>query len=209
MGTKGQLQVDVLVAGGGPAGLGAAVSAARNGVKVLLVEPQGFLGGTVTQALVIGLLTQHAGNERVIGGIAQELTDRLLKIGAAKRIRVPMSTAPDIVTERVEADPEMFKLTADEMVKTSKAEVWLHSYGVEALVEGNAVLGAIVHTKGGQFEVKTKVTIDATGDGDLAFSAGAIYEQGNVVDKTLQPMSMQFRAGNVNVARALDLRTLP
>lgn len=204
MGTKRRLQVDVLVVGGGPAGLGAAISAARNGARVLLVEHQGFLGGTITQALVIGLLTQYAGDQRVIGGIPQELTDHLLKAGAAKRLRIPMSTAAHVVVERVEADPEMFKLAADEFVQDSGAELWLHSYGVEALVEDNTVHGAVVLTKSGQFEVSAKVTIDTTGDGDVAFSAGAIYEQGSVANKTLQPMSMNFRAGNVNVATAFD-----
>jgi hypothetical protein len=196
-------EVDVLVVGGGCAGLGAAIAAARNGVRVLLVEGYGFLGGTVTQALVVGLLTQYAGDRRVIGGIPQELTDRLLKAGAANRIRVPMSTAPQIVIERIEVDPEMLKLAADELVEATGVELWLHSHAVDALVDGKTVRGALIHTKSGPCEVDARVVVDATGDGDVAVWAGSLYEQGNIADQTLQPMTMYFRAGNVDVAAAL------
>ena len=197
-------RVDVLVAGGGPAGLGAAIAAARDGAHVLMVEPYGFLGGAVTQALVVGLQTQFAGDQRVIGGIPRELTDRLIETRAGRRVRVPMSTAPDVVVERVEADPEGFKRITDDWIRTSGIELWLHSHAVDVLTGGNRVQGAVIHTKSGLFEVSADVTVDATGDGDVAVFAGAKYEQGNIEERTLQPMTMYFRAGNVNVEAALD-----
>ena len=164
-------QVDVLVAGGGPAGIAAAVAAARTGARTALVERYGYLGGLATGGLVLfmdGLFDPRG--ERCIEGIAWEAMERLRAIGGL---------AEESSTE-LHVDSELLKVVADEMCTEAGIRLRLHSWAVDALVEDNRVTGVIVESKSGRQAILSRVCVDATGDGDIAARAGADYDLGTM-----------------------------
>ena len=179
---------DVVVVGGGTAGLAAAVAASRNGVDALLIERYGFLGGATTAGLVNPFMTFHAGEEQIIEGIFQEIIDRLENMNGYDR----KSRA---------YDAEVMKIVADQMVEESGVKLMLHSLVVDAVMEGNFIRGVVVENKSGRQRVMAKVVVDATGDGDVAVKAGAPYEKGRREDGLTQPMTLNFRMGGVETAR--------
>ncbi|HEX7069578.1 MAG TPA: FAD-dependent oxidoreductase [Rhodothermales bacterium] len=199
-------ETDVLVVGGGPAGLGAALGAAAAGARVVLVERYGFLGGNATAALVMPLMsfhTQRADFERVgaitllptdhgpghpvIAGVLQQLLERLVAAGGA--------IAPSLGTGYVVPfDPEVFKSVALQMLDEAGVEFLFHAFAADVLGRGE-VKGAVFETKSGPVVIEAKVVIDATGDGDMAARAGAPYEVGRESDGLVQPMTLMFRMG--------------
>ncbi|RJS94536.1 FAD-dependent oxidoreductase [Candidatus Bathyarchaeota archaeon] len=180
---------DVIVAGGGTAGVAAAVAAARNGADTILIERYGFLGGTMTAGLVNPFMTFHAGKEQIIKGIFQEIIDRLKDM--------------DGYDEKTKAfDNEVMKIVLDQMIKETGVKLLLHTYIADALVtKGNAIRGVEAYNKSGRQTVLGRVIIDATGDGDVAVMAGALYEKGREEDGLTQPMTLNFRMGGVDVER--------
>jgi hypothetical protein len=207
---------DVLVVGGGPAGLGAAIGAAQAGARVVLAERYGFLGGNATAALVMPLMsfhtqtpvpekaglnaagatpllpTDHGPGEPVIAGVLKTLLERLVRAGGA----IEPSLATGYV---VPFDPEWFKITALEMLDEAGVQFLFHAFASDVLTEGSAVKGAVFETKSGPIAVRASVTVDCTGDGDLAVRAGAPTEIGRD-DGLVQPMTLMFRV--VNFQRA-------
>mgnify|MGYP000182655310 CR=1 FL=1 len=182
-------EYDVVVAGGGTAGVAAAVAAARNGASTILVEKYGFLGGTMTAGLVNPFMTFHAGDRQIVKGIFQEIIDRLKDM--------------DGYDERTRAfDNEVMKLVLDQMIKEAGVKLLLHTYISDALVTRmNEVRGIKAHNKSGKQIILGKIIVDATGDGDVAVMAGAPYEKGRREDKLTQPMTLNFRVGGVDVER--------
>src|SRR3954464_12564303 len=194
---------DVLVVGGGPAGLGAAVAAADAGARVVLAERYGFLGGNATAALVMPLMsfptqqpqperrgvttllpTDHGPGDPVVGGVLARLLERLVKAGGA----IPPSLATGYV---VPFDPEWFKLTALDLLDEAGVQFLFHAFASGVLGD-KQVEGAIFETKSGPVAIRAKVTIDCTGDADLAVQAGAPHEVGRA-DGLVQPMTLMFR----------------
>jgi len=182
-------EYDVVVAGGGTAGVAAAIAAARNGADTLLIEKYGFLGGTMTAGLVNPFMTFHAGNRQIIKGIFQEIIDHLKDMGG--------------YDEKTKAfDNEAMKLVLDQMVKEAGVRLLLHTYVTDViLTKMNKVRGVEIYNKSGRQVVLGKVTVDATGDGDVAVMAGAPYEKGRREDGLTQPMTLNFRVGGVDVER--------
>jgi len=182
-------EYDVIVAGGGTAGVAAAVAAARNGANTVLIEKYGFLGGAMTAGLVNPFMTFHVGRKQIIKGIFQEIIDRLKDMNG--------------YDEKTKAfDNEAMKLVTDHMVKEAGVKLLLHTYISDALVtKRNTVRGVEVYNKSGRQIVLGKITVDATGDGDVAVMAGAPYEKGRRKDGLTQPMTLNFRMGGVNVER--------
>lgn len=198
---------DVVVAGGGPAGIGAAVGAAHAGADVLLVERYGFLGGNATAALVMPLMSwhnevrgarargddealrllpeDHGSGEPVVAGALLALMERLLARGGA--------IAPSEETGyTVPLDPEAYKSAALELLDAAGVRYLLHAFASDVIGGPRRPEGVVLETKSGPLVVQAPVIVDATGDGDLAAAAGAEYEVGRD-DGLVQPMTLMFR----------------
>ena len=195
---------DVLVVGGGPAGIGAALGAAQAGARVVLAERYGFLGGNATAALVMPLMsfhtatptkekkgattllpTDHGPGEAIIAGALKTLLERLVKAGGA--------IEPSLETGYVVPfDPEWFKLIALELLDEAGVQFVFHAFASGVLGKDGRVEGAIFETKSGPLAVRARVTIDCSGDGDVAVQAGAPSEVGRA-DGLVQPMTLMFR----------------
>lgn len=208
-------ETDVLVVGGGGAGVAAAVSAARQGVRVVLIERYGHLGGMFSGGLVILLDSLCDGKGfQLVRGINQEIVERLEHypngvIYPPREVwgsRDPQdiaywhrwSAAGGGLSVRYSptVDPEMLKCVCNQMVEEAGVKLLLHAWGAKALVDGEAVQGAIFESKSGRQAILARVTIDTTGDGDIFASAGAAFEKGQL------PMGLVFRAGGIDMARA-------
>ena len=190
---------DVIVAGGGVAGVTAAVAAARNGARTLLVERHNCLGGTMAAGLVGPMMTFHdALGRQVIAGLAQEIVDRLVALGASPGHIPDTSGYTSTITP---FDAEALKLVAQRMVLEAGAEVLLHTYIAAPVVSDQAAAGIVVENKGGRETLGAAVVIDATGDADVAARAGAACAVGRPEDGLTQPASLMFRIVGVDLAR--------
>lgn len=190
------VQYDVAVLGGGPAGIAAAISSARGGARTVLVERYGFLGGMSTAALVYPWMTFHtATGEQVIRGVAQEIVDRLQERGASPG---HLRDTVGFVHSLTPYHPEAYKVLAHEMLKEAGADVLLHSLVTDIETRNGSIVGVVVNTKMAKTRIEAKTYVDATGDGDVAYGAGAPWEQGNS-DHKVQPMTMKFRMRGVDI----------
>jgi len=199
-------QVDVLVVGGGPAGIGAAVAAARAGAKTALVEQYGFLGGSATTGLVGPFMTCFSGDgqTQLIGGIFDELVRRMETIDGAvhpKYVRAGSAEAGYYVFGHDHVtpfDPEALKLVADEMMMENNVSLFFHTCFIKPLMDGNWVRGAVIHNKSGLQAIAAQIVIDCSGDADVAHRAGVPTRTGRQQDRLTQPMTMFFRVTNVD-----------
>ncbi|MBS7640986.1 MAG: FAD-dependent oxidoreductase [Candidatus Bathyarchaeia archaeon] len=154
-----KFDVDVLVVGGGMAGVAAAISSARNGMRTLLIEGQTSLGGLATNGLVTGIVDAD-------GGICKEFLDRMQAIGA--------------LYPPTQIDPEKAKYVLEQMVLEAGVKILYSTYAIDAVVEGSVIKEVICWSKSGKIPVSAKIFIDASGDADVAAYAGAPYEVGGV-----------------------------
>lgn len=191
-------EYDVAVLGGGPAGIAAAISAARNGASTIIVERYGFLGGMSTAAMVYPWMTFHsAAGEQVVKGIAQEIVDRLMALGASPgHLRDTIGFTHTLTPYH----PEVYKVLACDMLQESGVELLLHTSAIEVQAEGKRISSITLYNKSGISKLKAKVYVDASGDGDIAYMAGAPWEQGNLEQK-VQPMTMKFRMKGVDLSK--------
>jgi len=176
---------DVLVVGGGPAGVVAAIAAKRAGAKVTLVERYGHLGGLWTGGLVLLVLGHIVqGGKQVCQGIGEEILQRLDKLDGAIIDRKP-GVNPTV-------DAEAVKYVMVEMIEEAGVNIFLHCWGVEAIVNGDAVQGVVFESKSGRQAILAKVVVDATGDGDIFASAGAEFEHRS------HNVGLVYRVGNLD-----------
>lgn len=188
---------DVVILGGGPAGIAAAVAAARAGAQTLLVERYGFLGGMGTAAGVTNFCGLHANvhgeSRRVVHGAADDLLRGIDRLGGLKR--------PHRVFGRIDAqayDTAAYKIAADALLLEAGAGILFHALGAGVVMESEREIGALlVETKSGRRAVRGHVFIDASGDGDLAAWAGASYEVGDEAGALMYPSTM-FRINDVD-----------
>ena len=195
--------VDVLVAGGGPAGVAAAIAAARGGAKTLLVEAAGMFGGMWTLGMQLHATCFHDKQQVIVGGIPREIIRRLEAEGAAENPEEKVRANPGCYW--VGFDPEMMKCILDDMITGAGVEPLLHTICVGAVVEEQAVRGVIVESKSGRAVLRAKVVIDCTGDADIAFFAGAPTLKGRE-DGRCQPVTTTFVLGGVDRERMVQFR---
>jgi hypothetical protein len=193
------LEADIIVCGGGPAGVNAAIAAGRSGAKTILVERYGFIGGMSTAALVYPWMTFHTlEGKQVIKGIAQEIIDRLMAMnGSPGHLRDTVGFTNTITPYH----PEMYKVLAVDMLKEAGVKLLLHSFMDEVYTANHTIEAIQLTTKSGKIIVKGKVFVDTTGDADLAYYAGAPCLQGRDGDSLTQPMTMKFRMRGVDLER--------
>ncbi|MEQ1703487.1 MAG: FAD-dependent oxidoreductase [Ilumatobacteraceae bacterium] len=157
-------ETDVLVVGSGPAGLAAAPSAARAGVEVTLVERFGCYGGNITAVGVEGMAWYRHEQTIEANGIGREFETRAFEMGAAVQ---------ESQSQSYELDSEGFKLVADRMVEEAGIHGMMHRSFAAPMMDGDAVVGIFTESKAGREAIRAKRVIDATGDADVAFRAGA------------------------------------
>src|SRR5579872_2936792 len=200
---------EVVVLGGGPAGIAAAASAARHGRKTLLIERYGFLGGMGTAAGVTNFCGLHANvhgeMHRVVQGIASDLLARIDRLDGLNK--------PHLVLGKILAqayDTAAYKIAADDLLAAHKADLLFHALGAGVVMhDARRIHALMVETKSGRQAVTADVFIDCSGDGDLAAWAGARYEVGDNQGSMLYP-SMMFRLNGVDPEKAGEAwRTIP
>jgi hypothetical protein len=192
---------DVIVLGGGPAGIVAAAAAAGLGRRTLLIERYGFLGGMGTAAGVTNFCGLHANVfgeiKQVVHGVADELLERIDRLGGLNR--------PHLIFGKTKAqayDTAAYKIAADDLLLGRGVELLFHALGCGIVAESEGVIDALmIETKSGRCAVRGKVFIDCSGDGDLAAWAGAPFELGDGDGNLLYPTTM-FRVNGVDPAAA-------
>ncbi len=177
-------EVDVVVCGGGPGGLPAAIAAARHGAKTLLVERYGFLGGLATAGLVAPILGHHAHNSSapIVEGLLREMTERMHALGGAP------TWEETLARWGINFDAETFKRVADLMAQEAGVQLLLHTLVTDVIVQDGQIAAVIVENKSGRQAIAAKVVVDATGDADVAYRAGAPTKQGRDFDGKVESM---------------------
>ena len=178
--------VDVLVAGAGPAGIGAALMAAREGVSVMLLEMEGCLGGVATA----GMMSHWGGSSssKILG----EIYDRCEEI--QREIEFDM-TQKDCGRNTIYH--EVQKIALDRMMQDAGVRVLFYTKAVDATVVDGKIVGVTVENKSGRGYIEAKRVVDATGDGDVAAYAGVPYIKGRESDGRMQPATLMFKVGGV------------
>ena len=191
--------VDVAVVGGGTAGVVAAIAAARTGARTVLIERFGSLGGCPTVGRMASMANRFldAYLRKTIAGIPLEIMDRLVKTRG-----VPYSTLEEALRGKIGVpytipfDPETLAYVLIQMVEETGVDLMLHTFFSEAIMEGDKVCGVIVQNKSGRQAVKAKVVVDASGEADVAASAGAPY-----ISSPKTTWGLLMRIGNVDIEK--------
>jgi hypothetical protein len=190
-------EVDVLVAGGGPAGFSAAFAAARMGARTLVVEQCGCLGGVATAGghNHICLYSEWGSPVRVVGGIIWEAGKRTADAGWGS-----------ITPSAADFELEGMKLVLERMAEESRAGVLYYTQVCGALVRDGRLMGVLIQNKGGRQAIMAKVVVDATGDGDVAALSGVPFDKGREGTGAMQPMTLMFTIGGVDYERVRAFR---
>ena len=205
-GVCGIRRFDVVVVGGGPAGVCAAIAAARNGAKTLIVEQGNCLGGMATQGLVGPFMTCYdkSGKTQIVRGLFEEIVSEMVRRGGAihpRGVRAGTAYTAWIVRGHDHVTPfdsETLKFVLDDLTAGAGVEVLYHATFARPILDGSRVTGVEVLTKGGVLRLDAKIVIDATGDGDVAFRAGAPCVSGDPErNGAMQPCTTFFRVSGL------------
>lgn len=183
--------VDILVAGAGPAGIGAAIRAAQFGAKVMLIEANDCIGGIATA----GMMSHWAGrsSSKVMNDLFAKTYDMAQNLGWDNNNTQWQGSIYH----------EAQKIVLDNMMQEAGVEVLFYTTAVDVYVEDNCLLGVIIQNKSGRGYIKTKYVIDSTGDGDVAAYAGVPYIKGRKTDGRMQPCTLMFKVGGVDYSTAV------
>jgi ribulose 1,5-bisphosphate synthetase/thiazole synthase len=204
-------ETDVLVIGGGPAGISAALASAREGVETMLVERYGCFGGVITQSM-IGTIAWYRYNDTVeAGGIAKEFEQRAKKMNATVDILGNFKNKKMIATLEREGlivegkptyevlDTEIFKHLIDVMIQEANITPLLHCYVTDVIMEDSTIKGVITESKSGRGAILSKRIIDATGDADVAFHAGAPFRKSS--NDELMQVSVNYGCSGIDLEK--------
>lgn len=190
-------EYDVVVAGGGMAGIGAAVASARAGAKTALIEYNPFLGGNATAGFVLKFHGFEFRGIQVVRGIPLELVERMQQRGGARRLGS---------YDGIMFDPEVCKSALDDLVASSGCDVALYAHATELFRLDSGRLGVLVEGRCAASVYACAVLVDAAGDGRLAVSAGGRVRRGRELDEAMQAMAVSFRMGGVRPFERDDVR---
>ena len=204
-------RTQLLIVGGGPAGVCAAVAAARLGIKVMIVDCGNCLGGMGTKGLVGPFMTCYdaKGENMIIRGLFEEIVDRLVAIkGAIHPSKVRQHTEFTAWIKEghdhcTPFDPELLKVVYDRIVAEAGIKVLYHANFVRPIMKGNAIKGAVLLTPSGLEAAQADMVIDTTGDGTVAYRAGVPCTFGDPESGRVQPSSLFFRINNVDTDRLI------
>lgn len=189
----------VVVVGGGPGGIMAALASSRMGARTLLVERGAFLGGSATRSLIGPISPFHFGDERVVFGLPVEFVDRLVEAGGATghmKSLNPVGTGCYVCLY----DHDAYKLVAQSMLVESGCELLFHAEVSDVEMDGGRISGVVLTSKFGTHLVRADIVVDATGDGDVAVLAGEDFTYGDGEGKA-QPSSLMFQMSGVDTER--------
>jgi glycine/D-amino acid oxidase-like deaminating enzyme len=198
----GDAEYEVIVAGGGPAGLGAALASAANGAKTLLLEARSFFGGVAAVDMWMPINRVMLGGGRR-GGVHDQFVDRIRAFGPEACVE---GKSDSINGDGLDVHPEYLRLAAFELLEESGCHYRLYSPVTDVIMQGNVVRGLVTTSKDGQQTFRARVVVDATGDGDVAYRAGAEMAEGREEDGRHMPVSLVFALANVDVERALAFK---
>jgi len=191
---RNRVSAPLVVAGAGPAGCAAAIAAARLGAEVWLIERYGFPGGMATAGLVHPWMTYHAGEKQIIGGVFAEIVEKL-------KAREAFKDSEHFGQRHHCFDPEALKQVLLGMLLEAGVRLVFHAFVVDAKAREGKIHSLLLASKSGLEEIRPQMVVDATGDADLAAWAGAAYEKGRPEDGLMQPMTLHFRMGGVEILR--------
>jgi hypothetical protein len=188
----------VLVIGSGAAGISAAISASRNGVQTLLVEYNGFLGGISSTLPWLGFHDREY--RQVVKGLAHEIVQKLHRSGASTNyIFDPKCSS------FVSIDSHSYKCLAIKIADEAGVKIMLHTHMVDTIRKGNEIKGVVVEHKSGRQHIYADLTIDCSGDGDVAYKGGVSWEKGRTEDGLVQAPTLVFRLGGINSTNFINI----
>ena len=192
-------ETEVLVLGGGPAGIAAATAAARSGAKTMLLERYGFLGGMGTAAMVTNFCGLHAcinGTvQQIVHGVADDILHRLAKLDGLREPHV-VTNAEGLKTGAQAYDNAAYKVATDDLLVSAGVDVRFHTFAVDAITDNGKIEAVLIETKSGRAAISSDMFIDCSGDADLATWAGVPYEKGGS-DGFMAYPTMMFRIADV------------
>ena len=194
-------ETEILIIGGGPAGIAAATAAARCGARVMLLEKYGFLGGMGTAAMVTNFCGLHANIngsvQQIVRGVADDILERLDNLDGLREPHPVKAKGGGHDVAAQAYDTSAYKMATDDLLLSAGVDIRFHTFAVDVLMDGAQIDAVLVETKSGRKAIKAEVFIDCSGDGDLAYWSGAECVKGDDNGFMAYPTTM-FRVANVD-----------
>ena len=194
-------ETEILIIGGGPAGIAAATAAARCGARVMLLEKYGFLGGMGTAAMVTNFCGLHANIngsvQQIVRGVADDILERLDNLDGLREPHPVKAKGGGHDVAAQAYDTSAYKMATDDLLLSAGVDIRFHTFAVDVLMDGARIDAVLIETKSGRKAIKAEVFIDCSGDGDLAYWSGAECLKGDDNGFMAYPTTM-FRVANVD-----------